>query len=249
MKLNCIIVDDEPLAQDVLESHISKVPSLNLVGKCANAIEANEMLHDEDVDLIFLDIEMPEVTGLDFLKSLKNPPAVIFTTAYSEYALEGFNLDVIDYLLKPISFNRFMKAVNKALDQVALKENAKKPVPQVSSATDEQGVEAGDFIFVKSDKKILKVRFSDIYYIEGLKDYVMIYTDEGRIITLQTMKNLEERLPSNRFLRIHRSYIISINKLQSVVGNSVEIKDKLIPIGKNYKDAFFDLVQKYNLVK
>lgn len=249
MKLNCIIVDDEPLAQDVLETHISKVPSLNLVAKCANAIEANERIHNEEVDLIFLDIQMPEVTGLDFLKSLKNPPAVIFTTAYSEYALEGFNLDVIDYLLKPISFNRFMKAVNKALDHATLKQGARKIQPSVAAAAEDENTEAGDFIFVKSDKKILKVKLGDIYYIEGLKDYVMIYTDEGRIITLQTMKNLEERLPANRFLRIHRSYIISINKLQSVVGNAVEIKNKLLPIGKNYKDAFFELVQKHNLVK
>jgi DNA-binding LytR/AlgR family response regulator len=239
VRYKCLIVDDEPLAQDVLENYIQKIPELELVKKCSNAIEALALLRENEVQLVFLDIQMPEITGLEMLRSLKNPPAVIFTTAYSEYALQGFELDAIDYLMKPISFERFMKAVNKAIHYITLgtREDAA------------HGVEEEEYIFVKADKKIVKIKLADILYIEGLKDYVMIYTPDARIITLQTMKNLEERLPSSKFLRVHRSFIISIDKLKSVVGNSVEIKDKLIPLGKNYRDEFMKLVEKHNFIK
>lgn len=245
MKYNVIIVDDEPLAQDVLESYIEKIPNLELVKRCSNAVEALEALNEgPTVDIIFLDIQMPEITGLDFMKSLKRKPAIIFTTAYSEYALEGFENDAIDYLLKPIAFDRFLKAVNKATHYISLEKKA-----QPQAAEGGQPDETGGFIFVKSDKKIVKIRLNDILYIEGLKDYVMIYTTEGRIITLQTMKNLEEGLPANQFLRVHRSYIVSVDKIKAIVGNSVEIGDKQLPVGKHYKEQLLELVEKHNMIK
>ena len=244
MKYKCIIVDDEPLALDVLESFIQKVPDLELVRKCHNAIEAMAALREKEIHLVFLDIQMPEITGLELLKSLSTKPAVIFTTAYSEYALQAFELDAIDYLLKPIPFERFLKAVNKAIHYLnsTNKEQTANETPAVAA-------EEEDYIFVKADKKIVKVKLDDILYIEGLKDYVMIYTHDQRIITLQTMKNLEERLPSTKFLRVHRSFIISIDKLKSVAGNAVEIKNKMIPLGKHYRDDFMKLVDKHNFIK
>lgn len=240
MKYTCIIVDDEPLALDVLERHIEKIPDLQLMKRCNSAFEAMEALHGEEVDIMFLDIQMPGLTGLDLLKNLKNPPIVIFTTAYSEYAVEGFELDALDYLMKPISFERFFKAVNKAIHHIQLEENDNHD----GATPAEEG-----YIFVKADKKIVKVRLNDILYIEGLKDYVMIYTSEQRIITLQTMKNLEDRLPASQFIRVHRSFIISIDKLKSVSGNFVEVKDKQIPLGKHYKDDFMKIIERNNLIK
>ncbi len=233
----CIIVDDEPLAQDVLTSFVEKTPGLQLVATCSNALEAMQALQEQKVDLMFLDIQMPEITGLEFLRSLSHPPAVVFTTAYSEHAIEGFELDAVDYLLKPIAFDRYLKAVNKAMHQIDLEQRG-----------DAAGSEM-EHIFVKADKKIVKIRLKDILYIEGLKDYVMIYTSEERIITLQTMKNLEEFLPSSAFIRVHRSFIVAIDKIKAVSGNSVEIADKFIPIGKHYKDPFMALIEKDNLIK
>ena len=186
--VNVIIVDDEPLAQDVLETYISKFPELNLVRKCSNALEANEVLKHEDVDLMFLDIQMPQLTGIDFLKTLNKPPLVIFTTAYPNYALEGFELNALDYLLKPISLERFIKAVNKAIEQVELLKKDK--VPPVIAKTSTEGEAEVDYIFVKADKKLVKVNYNDIIYIEGLKDYVIIRMEAQRVITLQTMKSL-----------------------------------------------------------
>ncbi len=237
--INVIIVDDEPLAQDVLETLISQMPQLNLVQKCNNAIEANNVLQKEDIDLMFLDIQMPQITGVDFLRSLTNPPEVIFTTAHNQYALEGFELNVIDYLMKPISMERFMKAVNKATEKI-------------ESSSGENGAADGeDFIFVKSDKKLVKIKYDDIIYIEGLKDYVIIRMQEGRVITLQTMKSLEQKLPENLFKRIHRSYIVSIDKINAFVGNSIEVKEKgaakLIPVGKNYKEELLVIINEKRL--
>jgi DNA-binding LytR/AlgR family response regulator len=236
--INVIIVDDEPLAQDVLETYVDKFPNLNLVAKCDNAIAANQVLKDQSVDLMFLDIQMPQLTGTDFLRSLNNPPKVIFTTAYSNYALEGFELDAVDYLLKPISLDRFVKAVNKAVDQIELERNGGN-----STAVEE---EQEDFIFVKADKKLVKIKFDDIVYIEGLKDYVIIRMSEQRIITLQTMKSLEQKLPRQLFQRIHRSYIVALDKIEAVVGNMVEVKEKgkekHLPVGKNYREKLLSIV-------
>ncbi len=229
--INAIIVDDEPLALDILESHLSKIEEINLVARCPNALEANKALKEHDIDLMFLDIHMPQLTGIEFLRSLADPPMVIFTTAYSDYAVEGFNLEALDYLLKPISFERFFKATNKAIDKFKLERIAE--LEKSSSPED-------DFIFIKADKKMMKVFYKDIIYIEGLKDYVIIRTDTGRIITLQTMKSLEAKLPPNIFKRIHRSYILNILRIQAVEGSMIEILEKgavkLLPIGKNYKE-------------
>ena len=234
--MNVIIVDDEPLAQDVLETYINQIPELNLIKKCNNALEANETLKSNDVDLMFLDIQMPQLTGIDFLKTLAKPPMVVFTTAYDNYAVEGFELDALDYLLKPISLERFMKAVNKADELYSLKQNRTEIV---------EG-ENNDFFFVKADKKLIKINYDDILYIEGLKDYVIIRTNTGRVITLQTMKSLESKLPQNIFKRIHRSYISNLDKIEAVVGNMIELKEKgqvkHIPIGKNYREELLQII-------
>ncbi|MEM1322690.1 MAG: LytTR family DNA-binding domain-containing protein [Bacteroidota bacterium] len=242
--INAIIVDDEPLALDVLETYIEKIPELNLVQRCNNALEANEALKSNDIDLMFLDIQMPQLTGVDFLKTLTKPPLVIFTTAYANYAIEGFELNAIDYLLKPISLERFMKAVNKAVEQIELQ---RKDSPVAPAAEEE----SADFIFVKADKKLVKVKYEDIIYIEGLKDYVIIRLEVGRVITLQTMKSLEDKLPSQLFKRIHRSYIVGIDKINAIVGNMVEIVEKNqtkhLPIGKNYREELLSIINRNRL--
>jgi|APTNR8051073442_1049403.scaffolds.fasta_scaffold01476_5 DNA-binding LytR/AlgR family response regulator len=243
--INVIIVDDEPLAQDVLETYIEKIPELHLVQKCNNAFEANEALKNGSIDLMFLDIQMPQLTGIDFLKTLNKPPLVIFTTAYSNYAIEGFELNALDYLLKPISMERFLKAVNKAMDQLDLQQRDKAPAPHSEQE------DRPEFIFVKADKKLVKVNFEEIIYIEGLKDYVIIRADKGRIITLQTMKSLEDKLPVSQFKRIHRSYIVNIGKINAIVGNMVEVMEKNVakhlPVGKNYRDELLEIVNKNRL--
>ena len=230
--IKTIIVDDEPLALKVLENYIDQLPEVELVAKCENAIEANNVLQNEDIDLICLDIKMPQISGIDFLKSLKNPPMVIFTTAFSNYALESYNLDVVDYLLKPISFDRFMKAINKVSERMN---------------HDHDYSEADDYFYVKADKKLMKVKYDDIIYIEGLKDYVILRNVNSRVITLQTMKSLEEKLPSKMFKRVHRSYIVNVEKINSIMGNMIEVmdkgKEKLIPIGKNYKDELMKTIE------
>ncbi len=232
--MKTLIIDDEPLAQDVIETYVNQMPNLELAGKCLNAFEANEKLKSDDIDLIFLDIQMPEINGIDFLKSLSNPPLVIFTTAFSEHAVEGFELNAVDYLLKPISVDRFMKAVNKA-------EEAFNKKGGNSNASD-----SDEYMFVKADKKLIRVNFEDIIYIEGLKDYVIIKLANSRIITLQTMKSLEAKLPSKYFRRIHRSYIMNIKKIKAVMGNMVEVIEKgeakHIPIGKNYRDDLLAII-------
>ena len=231
--IRTLIVDDEPLALQVLENHIEKLPEVQLVAKCDNAIEANKILNEKEVDLICLDIEMPQLSGIDFLKSLKNPPMVIFTTAFSNYAVEGFELDVIDYLVKPISFNRFLKAINKVQERMRSKTK--------------EGHEEDDYFYVKADKKLIKIKYDDILYIEGLKDYVIIKTTSGRVVTLQTMKSLDEKLSSHNFKRVHRSFIVNIDKINSIMGNMIEIKDKnkekLIPIGKNYREELLHIIE------
>jgi DNA-binding LytR/AlgR family response regulator len=234
--IKAIIVDDEPLALDVLETYIDKMPNVSLIAKCENAIEANEALINNEVDLMFLDIQMPQITGVEFLKSLDNPPAVIFTTAYPDYAVEGFELNAVDYLLKPISLDRFMKAVNKVSEKMGKKSNAGGKTVEME----------GDFFFVKADKKLIKVDFDDIIYIEGLKDYVIIRQEAGRVITLQTMKSLEVKLPESTFKRVHRSYIVNIHKINAVVGNMLEVTEKgqtkHIPIGKNYREELLNII-------
>jgi len=243
--LNVLIVDDEPLALDVLETYIGQMPELHLVKRCSNALEANDVLKHEPVDLMFLDIQMPQLTGTDFVKTLIRPPMIVFTTAYPNYAIQGFDLNALDYLLKPISFERFVKAVNKAIEHAEL--NQREAAPVHTGALGEEL----DFFFVKADKKLVKVNFEDIIYIEGLKDYVIIRLLAGRVITLQTMKSLEDRLPQQRFRRIHRSYIVALEKILAIEGNMVEVMEKdrpkLLPIGKNYRDDLLELIEKNRL--
>jgi DNA-binding LytR/AlgR family response regulator len=225
------------------------MPDLQLVKRCSNALEANEALKEQPIDLMFLDIQMPQLTGIDFVKTLTRPPMIVFTTAYPNYAIQGFDLNALDYLLKPISLERFMKAVNKAVEQTELQH---REVPTAHNHTHAAPSNDGlDFFFVKADKKLVKVNFEDIIYIEGLKDYVIIRLMAGRVITLQTMKSLEDRLPHGRFKRIHRSYIVALDKITAIEGNMVEVlekdKPKLLPIGKNYRDELLELIEKNRL--
>ena len=237
--INVLVVDDEPLAIDVLTAHIQKIPDLHLVTTCNSALEANAALKEHDIDLMFLDIQMPQITGVDFLKTLTDPPQVIFTTAYSEYAVEGYELNALDYLLKPVSFERFAKAVNKAKEQISLERGQSAPKPEPADA---------EFMFVKADKKLVKIEYDDVIYIEGLKDYVIIRQTEGRVITLQTMKSLEQKLPATIFQRIHRSYIVNVNRIDAIQGNTVEVTERgktaTLPVGKNYRDALSEVVER-----
>ncbi len=240
--IHAIIVDDEPLAQDILETYLQKIPQIELVAKCDNAFQANDVLNSQDVDLMFLDISMPQLTGTDFLRSLKDPPVTIFTTAYPNYALDGFELNALDYLVKPISTERFLQACNRAIEQAELKQKAK------AGQVEEGGT---DFFFVKADKKLVRVNLADIVYIEGLKDYVIIRMPDDRVITLQTMKSLEDRLPPSNFQRIHRSFIVNLDRIEALHGNMVEVKEKgkitNLPVGKSYRDELTARIDGFKL--
>lgn len=227
--MRCLIVDDEPLAQQVMEEFASRVPFLEVIGKCSNAADAIELLRHETVDLIFLDIHMPRISGLDFIDSLHNPPQFILVTAYSEYALQGFTVNATDYLLKPVPFERFLKAVNKAYELFRLR--SKMAVPVESPAP--------KYLLVKSGYQTVKIMIDSILYIEGLKDYVKIHT-EGRkpVLSLLTMKGLALSLPATKFLRIHKSYIIALDRIITISRNRVMIQDKWIPVGENYREEF-----------
>lgn len=243
--LRCLAIDDESLALDLLEDNIRKVPFLELVKKCRSAFEAIEMLRQEKIDLIFLDIQMPDVSGIQFLKSLTKKPPVIFTTAFEKYALEGYELDVIDYLLKPFSFERFLKAVNKAQEYLNLTEKSGLP------ASVEGANGASNYLFVKTDYKLIKIDVKEILYIEGLKDYIKIYmtTAERPVITLLTMKAMEEKLSPREFVRIHRSYIIAIHQVQFIQRNTVHIGNKEIPVSEHYKDNLYKIINKTKMME
>ncbi|MBO9616539.1 MAG: response regulator transcription factor [Dyadobacter sp.] len=228
-KIRCLIVDDEPLAISVLQEYISQLETLTLVGTCCNAVEALLFLQKNKVDLLFLDIQMPKLTGIDFLKTLANRPKVIFTTAYREYALEGFELNVLDYLLKPVPFDRFLLAINKYHGN----EPANK-LPQLLVPANENGINE-QFIYLKSDKKMIKVFLNEILYIESLKDYVKVKTVSGDVVSYQRISYLEEKLPDRRFLRIHRAYIIATDKIRSFNTSVIEVGGQELPIGRQYK--------------
>ncbi|MEI9943716.1 MAG: LytTR family DNA-binding domain-containing protein [Chitinophagaceae bacterium] len=225
--IKCLIVDDEPPAREIIRRYIKQVPTLELMGECENAIQAFTFLHQQQVDLMFLDIRMPQLNGNDFLKTLKNPPKVIFTTAYSEYALEGYELDVIDYLMKPIPFDRFLKAVNKAYHQVAFK-------PDSDAAIDKKKNDS--FVYFRADRKMVKVMLEDILYIESMKDYIKIVTENGTIITKQSISSVEAMLPEKEFIRTHRSFIVSALHIKSFTSELIEIHDTEIPIGKLFRN-------------
>ena len=229
MKINCLIVDDEPLALEVLESYISKMDNLELVAKCNNPIKALEVLQKEEVDLLFLDIQMPGMTGIDFLKNLSHAPQVVFTTAYRDYALEGYELNVLDYLLKPYSFERFFKAVGKF---------------QHSSSQSSQELPSDQStIYLKADKKMVRVDLDDILYVESLKDYIRVKTLKNEVISHQKISYMEEKLPSEHFLRIHRSFIISLDKIEAFSATHVELDGNAVPIGRNYKNQTLEALK------
>ena len=233
--IKCIIVDDEPMARDVVRRYLQKIPTLKLVGEFGNAIDATMFLQEQGVDMIFLDIKMPQLSGTEFVRSLRNVPKIIFTTAHKEYAHEGFELDVIDYLLKPIRFDRFLRAVNKAFPQKLA------DVEVAASMPKEENKPATSFIYLRVDRKMIKVILNDVLYIESDKDYVKVYTDKGFVITRQTIASIEAMLSDSQFIRVHRSYIVSLNKLKSFTAETVEIGDKELPIGKLYRNNFLKL--------
>jgi DNA-binding LytR/AlgR family response regulator len=225
--INCVIVDDEPVARKVIESFVAKIPNLNLVKSCKNAMEAFEVANSQNIDLFFLDINMPDINGLSLAKSINKKSKIIFTTAYREYAVDGFDLQAVDYLLKPIAFDRFLQAINKFFEtKVEIKSPTKK----------EETVEKPNYIFVRSDRKMVKVIFDEILYVESLSDYIKIYTSERILVTRETISNIEMKLPSQQFLRIHRSYIVNIDKVTSYTNEFVEIKKNAIPISRTYKE-------------
>lgn len=239
MNIKCIIVDDEIHARKVIEKYIQDLPHLELVKSCKNAIEAMQVLRTESIDLMFLDINMPKLTGLNFLASLSHPPLVVITTAYREYALDAFELDVIDYLHKPIPFPRFIRAISKVEEKMQSK-NSK---TQIIQTTKPEKTE--EFIFIKADKKSIKLNFSDIVYIEGLSDYIKIHTVDKTIVPKLTVKGMEETLPKKQFPRIHKSYIVSLQHIDAINGNQVEIADKKLPIGQSYRQAFMEIIQSF----
>ena len=226
-KIRCLAVDDEPPALDVLKKYMSSVQSLELVGTCSDAVEALNFILQNPVDLIFLDIQMPQILGTDFLRTLKKPPKVIFTTAFRKFAVEGFELDAVDYLLKPISFERFLKAVNKVMD-ASLNGT-------LSTEGEQQKTNIDNYIYLRSDRKMIKVALSDILYIESIKDYIKVIAISGTVITKQSISSIEETLPKNMFIRIHRSFIVSINKIQSFSNELVWIGKAELPISRMYR--------------
>jgi len=232
-KIKCLVIDDEQPARDILKKHIEGVESLELSGSCNNAVEALSFLQSNSVDLLFLDIQMPHILGTNFIRTLKNPPRVIFTTAYRKYAIEGFELDAVDFLLKPIGFDRFLKAVNKIL-QLNLQSNTTDP-SQAEKEKEKEKEQAQPFLYFRSDRKMVKVLFNDILYIEGLRDYIRIFTISKTIVTKHLLSSLQEMLPADAFLRIHRSYIVSINKIDSYDADTIEISKKELPIGRLFK--------------
>jgi DNA-binding LytR/AlgR family response regulator len=238
MKTKCLVIDDEPLARDLMRSHIEKLENIEIVAECGDAMKALQELRNQPIDLMFMDIQMPQITGIEFLKTLKHPPKVIITTAYREYALDGFELDVVDYLLKPITFERFLKSINKyyQLTQEEIQNIA--PVAGFSLAEDA-------FIYVKENKKVIKLHLDEIRYIEGLSEYVQIYTARRKIITKTSMTNIQEKLPDNGFMRIHKSFIVSLTKVEAFTTTSIDVPGKELPIGRSYKNSVLEALQ-YN---
>ena len=234
-KINCLVVDDEPPALQVLEKYVSSVQSLELVGTCVDAVEALNFIRQRPVDLIFLDIQMPQILGTDFLRTLKKPPKVIFTTAFRKFAVEGFELDAVDYLLKPISFERFLKAVNKVMD-ASLNGTLLVEAEPKRTATE-------NYIYLRSDRKMIKVALSDILYIESIKDYIKVIATSGTVITKQSISSIEETLPKEMFVRIHRSFIVALDKVKSYSNELVWIGQTELPISRMYRHEVTRLLQ------
>jgi DNA-binding LytR/AlgR family response regulator len=236
LKINCVIVEDEPLARNLMAEYVRKVPRLNLIEACSNPLTAIEVLRNNSVDVLFLDVQMPELTGISLLKVLQKRPLVVLTTAYSEYALEGYELDVADYLLKPITFERFLRAVDRVTQRLEGKQQPVRPVvPQEAQPK---------FVFVKDGTKLVKVHLDDILYIEGLKDYVTIHTRQQKIVSLQRLKVLEEQLPADQFIRIHNSYIVSLKSIDVIHKGDVQVGGALLPIGDTFKKSFREFIER-----
>lgn len=231
-EIKCMIVDDEPIARDILKKHIEATPGFLLLKSCMNATEAYEGLHQYQVDVVFLDIQMPVITGIDFLKSLRNPPLIIFTTAYHQYAVEGFELNSVDYLLKPITYARFYQAVQKVKERIEARS-----IKKTALLT--------DYIFIRQDSRLMKINHHQIHYIEAEKDFSSVYFDDRKLLAGMHLKMFEAMLPAEQFCRIHRSFIINLSKITSINGNTAELGKKEIPIGANYKD---DLIKKLGIV-
>ena len=229
--MTCIIVEDEVLAQDVIKNHLARIDNLELAGVYRNAPEAMEALKTREIDIMFLDIRLPGMSGLQFLRGLKDPPLVVLTTAYAEYALESYEFNVIDYLLKPISFERFSRAVNKILDGRLFSRTSKEADPF-----------SDDHIYIRSNSKFFRVNFSEILYVQGMKDYLKIHTADYTLVTHQTMNDLEKTLPTRQFIRVHKSYIIALRHIRSIYGNTIELEKVTIPIGINYKESVMNLI-------
>jgi len=228
MKVKCIIVDDEPIAIRVIQNHLQNFENIEVVAECKNSIQAFEILKKKKVDLMFLDIQMPQITGIDFLKTLTHPPKVIITTAYRDYAIEGYELEIVDYLLKPISFERFLKAINKfyqITDNEAVVINSNVEFQQ------------NQFIYIKENKKVHKIYLADIIYLESMKEYVKVHTLNGRFTTKNSISNFEAKLPPDNFIRVHKSFIISISKIKSFTSNTIELENIEVPISRTYKNA------------
>lgn len=231
-KINCLVVDDEELARALLENYIGRLPHLAVAGLCKDPLEALQTLQSQPVDLLFLDIQMPGLTGVEFLRTLHQKPITVFTSAYPDYALEGYSLDVTDYLLKPFSFERFVQAVNKASDLIRLK-NA--PLPTTAAAPPPAAAER-DFILVKADHKVHRLRFEDIHYIESMREYVAWHTEQGRILSLNSLKNLEQELPASQFVRIHKSYMVPTARIGILEGSLLHVGKEKLPIGASYRE-------------
>jgi two-component system, LytTR family, response regulator len=238
MKINCIAVDDEPLALKKMKQYIERVEILNLLALLDKGIDAINYIRQNPVDLVFLDIQMNDLTGIDMLESLSRKPMIIFTTAYENYALQSYELNATDYLLKPISFKRFLKAVDKVAERVQAKNGLTRPEPENNKSP-----EQNEYLFLKVDNKMQKLQFADILYIEAMKDYVKIWTPSGKILTLCNIKNFLEKLPENRFLRIHKSYAISLDKIDAIKSKHVEVAGKDIPVGNTYRNLLFSVLK------
>ncbi len=237
MKINCIIVDDEPLARKGLAEYVSEIGFLHLEGSCESPVQANELLNQQQIDLIFLDIQMPKVTGIEFLRSLRSAPMVIFTTAYSEYALQSYELNVLDYLVKPIPFERFLKAANKAKEFYELKEKAG---PQRQAA---------DYFFIRCDNLYEKISFSDLLYVESLENYVALHTASKKYISYLTLKAVEDYLPADSFIKVHKSFIVSVSRVDKIEGNEIKIGRYSVPISRSMKDKVMGRIVNGNLLK
>jgi two-component system, LytTR family, response regulator len=240
LKLRCLIIDDEFLARQLIQGYAQKVPFLEVVDLCENALEAADLLHHSKIDLLFLDVNMPELSGIDFIKTLKHKPEIIITTAYSDHALEGYQLDVIEYLLKPIYFDRFLQAVNKAREHIELKLKAS----QVDKAASSTTTFDGNCIFIKTgQQQIKKIKLSDITYIESLHEYVRIHLANESFTIHHSLKGLVELLPGDQFVQIHRSFVINFNRITAIEGNTAKLDTVELAIGKNFRDDFFSRIK------